>query len=192
MCSEGAHRGRPPGERSSAWASRQSGAARRTGDLPEGPGYRFRMLVRPITSADADPTFRLWRAVIAATYDFLPAHTEVEDRAYFQNQILAHHDVFVAEVEGAIVGYMAIQDDYIDRLYVAVEHQRQGVGSALLAEARTRSPSRLRLCTHQQNHGACKFYERQGFLAVRYGLSPPPECVPDVEYWWRPLVRTAS
>ena len=28
--------------------------------------------------------------------------------------------------------------------------------------------------------------EKQGFVAVRFGLSPPPESVPDVRYQWRP------
>jgi hypothetical protein len=29
-------------------------------------------------------------------------------------------------------------------------------------------------------------YEGQGFVAVKYGLSPAPESAPDVEYHWRP------
>jgi len=30
------------------------------------------------------------------------------------------------------------------------------------------------------------FYEKQGFVAVRFGQSLPPESAPDVEYRWRP------
>ena len=40
--------------------------------------------------------------------------------------------------------------------------------------------------THQQDVGACRFYEQQGFEGVRYGTSPPPESAPDVEYHWVP------
>jgi hypothetical protein len=29
-------------------------------------------------------------------------------------------------------------------------------------------------------------YEKHGFKAVKFGLSPPPESAPDVEYRWRP------
>ena len=74
----------------------------------------------------------------------------------------------------------------VDRLYVGVAWQGRGIGTALLDEARRRSPERVRLFTHQQNVGACRFYERRGFVPVRYGVSPPPECEPDVEYWWQP------
>jgi hypothetical protein len=48
------------------------------------------------------------------------------------------------------------------------------------------SPSGLELRTHQENHAARALYEKQGFVAVGFGLSPPPESAPDVEYHWRP------
>ena len=34
--------------------------------------------------------------------------------------------------------------------------------------------------------------EKQGFVAVRFGLSPPPESVPDVRYQWRPSNSSSS
>ena len=61
-----------------------------------------------------------------------------------------------------------------------------GAGTALLDEARRRSPGGLELHTHQQNASARAFYEKHGFEAVRFGISPPPESSPDVEYHWRP------
>jgi hypothetical protein len=43
----------------------------------------------------------------------------------------------------------------------------------------------LELHTHQENHAARQLYEKHGFRAVKFGLSPPPEGAPDVEYHWR-------
>jgi ribosomal protein S18 acetylase RimI-like enzyme len=51
------------------------------------------------------------------------------------------------------------------------------------------SPNGLELHTHQENESACAFYEKHGFAAVKYGISPAPESVPDVEYHWRPGVQ---
>lgn len=140
------------------------------------------MEIRPYRDEDLDPTVRMWSAVMADTYTFLELHTAEEDRAYFRDVILAANDVFVAEADGQIRGYLAIQGDYIDRLYVAVDQQRRGIGTALLAHAAALSPAGLRLCTHVKNTGARAFYERHGFTAVRFGVSPPPESEPDVEY----------
>ncbi len=128
----------------------------------------------------------LWRAVAAATYTFFPPalqHTEAEDRAYFSDHI-ATNEVWVAEEDTGIVAFMALEGDLLDRLYVAVDRQRQGIGLALLEQVKARRPNGLRLFTHQANTGARRFYEAHGFEAVRLGLSPPPERLPDVEYRW--------
>ena len=55
-----------------------------------------------------------------------------------------------------------------------------------IAFAKTLHPDGLELHTHQENHAARQLYERHGFRAVKFGLSPPPENAPDVEYHWRP------
>ena len=87
---------------------------------------------------------------------------------------------------GRLVGFLAIQGRYVDRLYVLSTFQRAGIGTALLQHAMTLSPPGLELHTHQKNTTARTFYERHGFIAVRFGVSPPPESEPDVEYQWRP------
>lgn len=140
------------------------------------------MRIRAYKDGDLEATVAMWRAVSEATYTFLDLHTEAEDRAYFQGVIAKENALFVAEDDGAIVGYLAQRGDLIDRLYVAVERQRQGIGTALLAHARERSPGGLRLFTHVKNSGARRFYEKHGFEVVRFGVSPPPESEPDVEY----------
>lgn len=81
---------------------------------------------------------------------------------------------------------MAIAGDFVGHLDVAPEHQRRGLGAALLAHARTLSPAGLRLFTLQFNANACAFYEKHGFVVARVGVSPPPESEPDVEHHWRP------
>jgi ribosomal protein S18 acetylase RimI-like enzyme len=56
---------------------------------------------------------------------------------------------------------------------------------ALLNFAREQSPEHLWLYTLQVNLNARAFYEKNGFVAEKLGLSPPPESEPDVEYHWR-------
>jgi hypothetical protein len=50
----------------------------------------------------------------------------------------------------------------------------------------------LGLFTHQRNEKARRFYEARGFVAVRFGMSPPPENEPDVRYEWRRSLSTGS
>ena len=83
---------------------------------------------------------------------------------------------------------LALHDGFVAHLYVDPPAQRSGVGSALLAYAKRLSPERLSLYTHQRNLRARAFYERHGFRPVTFGVSPAPECEPDVRYAWDPAL----
>ena len=70
------------------------------------------------------------------------------------------------------------------KLAVFPEAQHQGIGTLLLRSAREASPDELRLFTFQRNAAARAFYAKLGFSPVAFGISPAPECEPDVELRW--------
>lgn len=151
------------------------------------------MRIRSPHSAEIDVVVEVWNATKRHTYDFLPleqGRTLEEDGAFFRAHVLPRCDLWVAEEAGKILGFMALAGSYVDRLYVRPDAQRRGVGLALLLKAQARSPLGLELHTHQKNAKARAFYEKHGLRAVRFGVSPPPESEPDVEYHWRPCTAT--
>ncbi len=143
--------------------------------------------VRPMAADEVDAVVRLWRVTKRAAYPYLPleqTYTLADDDHFFRTRILPDYALWVAAQAGALLGFLAISGNYIDRLYVLPERQRRGVGSALLQKARELSPNSLELATHQENKQARAFYEKHGFQPVRFGISPPPESAPDVIYRW--------
>ena len=104
----------------------------------------------------------------------------------FHDLIVPSCDLWVGTCDQRVVAYLALKGSYIDRLYVDPAEQRRGWGRRLLAHAKALRPQGLELHTHQANWGARALYEREGFVAVRFGVSPAPELAPDVEYHWRP------
>jgi len=144
-------------------------------------------LIRPYKSDDFAAVTTLWRrAREQALPDFQrrKGHTFEEDQAYFRDMILVENDVWVLEMDWRPLAFMAIRDDFIDQLYVHPDYQRLGFGESLLAKARELSPRHLWLYTFQINAVGRAFYEKNGFRAVKFGLSPAPESEPDVEYHW--------
>jgi ribosomal protein S18 acetylase RimI-like enzyme len=145
--------------------------------------------IRRYRAADETEVVAVWLRAGRDEYSYLPmflALTEDTGLEVFRNHILPGAEVWLAWESGRLLGFLAQKGSFIDRLYVDPGAQRRGVGSRLLAFARERSPGGLELFTHQQNSRARAFYEKHGFRAVRFGVSPPPESVPDVEYHWRP------
>jgi ribosomal protein S18 acetylase RimI-like enzyme len=146
------------------------------------------LLIRPYRDDDFDAVTILWRIASEKNLPDLQrqtGHFFYEDRAYFRDHILPSNDVWVVEKDGRPVAFMAMHDDFIDHLYIDADHQRCGIGQALLNLARERSPEHVWLYTLQANINARAFYEKNGFVAEKFGTSPPPENLPDVEYHWR-------
>ena len=147
-----------------------------------------RLQIRLYQSSDLEPVLRLWREARLQAFPELEtrmAHTPQDDRAHFRNVLLAQCEVWVAEKDSEVAGFLARRGQLVDQLFVRIDHQRQGIGTVLLDKAREQSPDRLHLYAFQSNRSACAFYERRGFKAVCYGVSPPPESEPDVEYEWQ-------
>lgn len=150
-------------------------------------------MIRRYESTDESAVAALWHRAGVAEYTYLPTwQTFSAQKAHrvFRDLIAARCEIWVQSSSGArgetLSGYLALDGDYLDRLYVDPGHQGAGIGSALLAQAMRLRPTGLRLHTHQANHRARGFYEKRGFVIVGFGVSPPPESAPDVEYRWCP------
>ncbi|MGH7355915.1 MAG: GNAT family N-acetyltransferase [Candidatus Rokuibacteriota bacterium] len=131
----------------------------------------------------------MWRRARLRAFPDLEArmgYTVEQDHHHFRTVIAARNALWVAEVNGRPVGFMAIAGDFIDQLFVDHEHQRRGFGSALITQAKRLSPGGLRLFTFQNNGAGRTFYEKHDLKAVRFGVSAAPESEPDVEYHWMP------
>ena len=149
--------------------------------------------IRRFLEADERAVVAVWHRAGQAAYTFIPlwqALTLDHARELFHTVIRSTCDIWVGTLGEQVVAYLAMTGSYIDRLYVDPTEWRKGWGTRFVALAKELSPSGLELHTHQENHAARALYEKHGFSAVKFGLSPPPECVPDVEYHWRPNAIT--
>jgi len=144
--------------------------------------------IRDYRPADFDAVTILWRIAREKSipeFQNAKGHFFFEDQDYFRNFILKENKVFVVERDQRPIAFMAMKDQFIDQLYVHPDHQKIGVGKVLLEYARKLSPKHVWLYTLQINTNARAFYEKNGFIAEKFGISPPPESEPDVEYHWR-------
>jgi len=145
-------------------------------------------LIREYRSEDFDAVTILWRVAREKSlpeFQIEKGHFFYEDLNYFRDRILKKDRIWVVDIDHRPVAFMAMENEFIDQLYVHPDYQQRGIGVALLNFARIKSPEHLWLYTLQCNVNARAFYEKNGFMAEKYGFSPPPENEPDVEYHWR-------
>ena len=145
-------------------------------------------IIRDYREEDFDAVTILWRIARERSlpeFQRAKGHFFYEDQDYFRDHVLKQNRVWVVEADHRAVGFMAMENDFVDQLYIHPAYQRRGIGQALLNFARKQSPDHVWLYTLQINTQARTFYEKNGFVAERFGTSPPPELEPDVEYHWR-------
>ncbi|MFK4378668.1 ribosomal protein S18 acetylase RimI-like enzyme [Bacillus sp. RC218] len=97
-------------------------------------------------------------------------------------------DILIAEIDNGTVGFLLIQElitpsykclvehkyAFITDIIVGTKYQNQGIGSALLLEAKKWAENRnldyLELNVLSENIGAITLYEKQGFKDVRHTM----------------------
>jgi ribosomal protein S18 acetylase RimI-like enzyme len=91
--------------------------------------------------------------------------------------VLSEENVFVAEVEDKVAGFVALDPRgeavVIDHLLVAVGHEGEGIGHQLLAWAEgwaiSSGARSLQVTVEEENARALDFYRRCGFTATDRG-----------------------
>ncbi len=143
--------------------------------------------IRAYQDSDEASVVDIWFRSGKQAYPYLDAWrrmTPETAQVIFRKAILDKSNIWVAVSRLRLAGFSALQGSLIDRLYVDPNCQREGWGKLLLDHAKSLSPDGLKLFTHQENITGCAFYEKEGFQAVAFSTSPPPESAPDVEYRW--------
>jgi GNAT superfamily N-acetyltransferase len=86
--------------------------------------------------------------------------------------VLEHETVFVAELEGAPAGYVAVERAggslRVDQLFVSPEHEAEGVGTQLLEYAEgyaiSEGAETLQVVVAKGDRRAVAFYRGRGFV----------------------------
>ena len=84
-------------------------------------------------------------------------------------EMLSQSEVYVFEADKMIQGFVGLNDEYIEGIFVSDEMQSCGIGKLLLDYIKDKKV-RLQLNVYQKNARAISFYQREGFIIQCEGL----------------------
>ncbi|KUJ71019.1 hypothetical protein ACZ90_00515 [Streptomyces albus subsp. albus] len=147
--------------------------------------------MRRAEAADGGPVAEVWlRSYDAALPTVRRAHSDDAVRAFFTEVVVPVQETWLAERDGAVVGMMVLDEDWLSQLYLDPDWRGKGLGDRFVALAKERRPDGLQLWTFQVNDPAQRFYQRHGFVeAERTDGRDNEEREPDIRYVWRPATR---
>jgi ribosomal protein S18 acetylase RimI-like enzyme len=144
-------------------------------------------VLRRLQADDLDAISRVhWRACRIA-YRFMNwSYSEGEVRRWYAGKLDQWDWGRVAWAGESVAGFIAASGAHLDQLFVDPDHQRAGIGSALLRALLERGQRPVTLNVFALNAPARAFYERFGFrqtdawwngqdqaLELLYRLDPP-------------------
>lgn len=119
------------------------------------------MQIRGLQNSDVDPVAAIWLNTNLKTHDFIAAQYW-KDNVALVKAMLSQAEVYVYETDRKIQGFIGLNGEYIEGIFVSDEMQSQGVGKLLLDYIKDRK-ARLTLNVYQKNTRAIHFYRREGF-----------------------------
>ena len=106
----------------------------------------------------------IWEKSVRATHDFLSA----EDREFYKSLVSKYFPktiIYTFEEEGFVKGFLGVDDQNINMLFVSPDYIGQGVGKVLLLYAMEELGLSQVDVNEQNTHAFC-FYTHFGFKVV--------------------------
>ncbi|TQI79608.1 putative acetyltransferase [Serratia fonticola] len=119
--------------------------------------------IRARAAEDNAQLAAIWLRSVRATHHFLSEEDITRLYPQVLNDYLPSVNVWVAEDQaGQLCGFIGLDGNKVEMLFIDAERRGEGIGKALLAQAEAMY-SELLLDVNEQNPQALAFYQRYGF-----------------------------
>ena len=118
-------------------------------------------MIRKLRKTDIDKVADIWLATNLKAHSFIPAQYW-KSNFELVKELLLQATAYVYEDKQEIQGFVGLNDEYIEGIFVSNEMQSHGIGKALLNYAKNKR-NKLFLNVYQKNVRAIAFYQREGF-----------------------------
>ena len=134
-------------------------------------------MIRELQKADINKVADIWLDTNVAAHYFISSQYW-QDNFELVKELLLQATVYVYEDNQEIQGFIGLNDDFIEGVFVSNEVRSHGIGKALLNYVKNKR-NKLFLNVYQKNVQAIAFYHREGFEIQHSGFD---EATKEKEY----------
>ena len=140
-------------------------------------------MIRKLLNRDVDRVADIWLKTN------LKSHCFISDQYWKSNyelvkEMMSQSEVYVYEDDKVIQGFVGLNDEYIEGIFVSDEMQSCGIGKLLLDYIKDKKV-RLQLNVYQKNARAISFYQREGFIIQCEGFDETTDVKEYTMLWKR-------
>lgn len=119
-------------------------------------------MIRKFKKEDIDEVMEIWKNENIRTHNFISKEYWKNNYEYVKD-ILPNADIDVYLLDEHIVGFIGVDNDYIEGIFVDINNQHNGIGTSLLNKIKEEK-EKLNLSVYKKNINAIKFYKKNGFI----------------------------
>ena len=119
-------------------------------------------MIRKFEKKDINAVMEIWKNENIRAHDFI-AKEYWKDNYEYVKDILPKADIYVYILDEKIVGFVGVNNNYIEGIFIDINDQHSGIGISLLDKIKEKKDN-LILNVYKKNENAIRFYEKNNFI----------------------------
>jgi putative acetyltransferase len=128
--------------------------------------------IRQYTKFDLAAVLSSWESATRLAHPFMTDDFLAQERKNTAELYLPNTDTWVMEIDGEVVGFIALMGNEVGALFLQPEHHGKGAGKVLMDKARELHGD-LEVEVFSENSIGRKFYSKYGFEFLEETLHEP-------------------
>lgn len=118
-------------------------------------------MIRELKETDMEQIMKIWLDTNIKAHHFIDSSYWLKHYVAVE-KVLPQATVYVYDSNDRIQGFLGLNGDYIEGIFVDAKYQSKGIGRELLGYAKERH-NKLLLNVYKRNERAAAFYLKEGF-----------------------------
>lgn len=119
-------------------------------------------MIRKFEKNDINDVMEIWKNENIKAHQFIP--NEYWESNYSNvKEALLNAEIYVYIIEENILGFIGLDQNYIEGIFIDTNNQCNGIGTSLLNKVKE-NRNTLTLSVYKKNINAIKFYKKNGFI----------------------------
>lgn len=119
-------------------------------------------MIRKFEKKDINAVMKIWKNENIRAHNFI-AKEYWQDNYEYVKDILPKADIYVYILDEKIVGFVGVNKNYIEGIFIDINNQHSGIGTSLLDKIKENKDN-LTLSVYKKNENAISFYEKNNFI----------------------------
>ena len=138
-------------------------------------------MIREFKQTDIDNVMEIWLTENIKAHNFIPKEYWEKNFEYVK-KVLPNAEIYVYLEDEKIVGFIGLNDNYIEGIFIDSKCQYKGIGTALLNKAK-KLKDELTLSAYKKNTKAIQFYLKNEFKIVEKNIDKENDEVEYIMLW---------